>query len=236
VLLTSPENPTGQFWTAEDLGSIANLCQARGFPLVVDHCFYLAGVHDVTLPSVWQVGDLIDCWIGIWDTGKTFGLNGEKLGFLLCSDSMAGHVDDALRVLQFDTSRRQRLFFTEVMRVAPYFDYLINLRRTCQDNLDALVALSSAHDIVCLRPPAGSLALLDIASLGIADREFQAALLEAGVGLVTGSSFFHGPTTRDTLMRVALARERSTFDQALEVINDLLSSGRLRRGESARRT
>jgi len=228
VLLTSPENPSGQFWSLVELKSIAGLCQDRGFSLVVDHCFLLAGVHDSTPPAVWQLGDTVEFWIGIWDTGKTYGLNGEKIGFLLCSPSMAVHADDAIRVLQFETSRRQRLFFTELLRAAPYFDYISDLRTACRMNLDGLVALATERGLACLKPPAGSLALLDISSLNVVDTDFQRVLLEAGVGLVTGSSFFHGSTKCDTLMRVALARDPRIFSQALDVMNELLSKDRFR--------
>src|SRR5204863_7106101 len=93
ILLTSPENPTGAFWNSDDLRAIARACEDHGYSLVVDHCFYLAGVHEELLPAVWQFADVIEHWIGIWDTGKTFGLNGEKLGFLICSPSFVSLID-----------------------------------------------------------------------------------------------------------------------------------------------
>src|SRR5258707_562495 len=42
VLLTSPENPTGQCWSSADLERIASACHRVGAVLIVDHSFLVA--------------------------------------------------------------------------------------------------------------------------------------------------------------------------------------------------
>ena len=223
VLLTSPENPTGECWTSDELINIAECCRDLDATLVIDHCFLVAGVQSKIPSAIWDHFDRLDNWIGIWDTGKTCGLNGDKLGFIIASEGMAPFVDDALRVLQFDVSRRQKLFFSELLRFSDYYDYLLQLRSLCEVNLDTLATKLAGSGASVLRPGAGTLALVQLPP-GLHDVAVQSRLLEAGIGVVTGSSFFHGTLNRSDLIRVALARDSDEFNSACELMRNALEA------------
>lgn len=45
MLLSSPENPTGEIWSNSALKAIAKVCLYHKAVLIIDHCFLLAGVH-----------------------------------------------------------------------------------------------------------------------------------------------------------------------------------------------
>jgi aspartate/methionine/tyrosine aminotransferase len=215
LLLTSPENPTGEVWLRDELLNLGLTCNKLGIPIVVDHCFLLAGIHESPVATIWSLSRDIEHWIGIWDTGKTYGLNGDKLGFLVSSTTMQPFIDESLRVLQFDVSRRQKLFFTELFRSTRYYDYLEHLRSVCVGNLTMLEETTSALSCAVLRPMAGSLVLVDIEQLGASDREVRRRLMDAGVGVVTASTFFHGAHVAPSMIRLALARDASRFEEAM---------------------
>lgn len=217
ALLTSPENPTGESWSRAQLEEIAAACRRGGHTLIVDHCFLLAGVQEDLVDAVWQVADPGDDWLAIWDTGKTFGLNGDKLGFLVASESLLPYVDDVLRVLQFDVSRRQKLFFSELLRFSSFYDYVPGLGSICRANLRTLVTALEATPCRVLEPKAGSLALVELPE-GQIDTETCSYLLRQGVGVVGGSSFFHGDVKRSDLVRVALARDPAHFARAVDLL------------------
>lgn len=227
ALLTSPENPTGEAWTRAELEAIADACRQGGHTLIVDHCFLLAGVQEGLVDAVWQVVKPGDDWLAIWDTGKTFGLNGDKLGFLVASESLLAYVDDVLRVLQFDVSRRQKLFFSELLRFSSFYDYVPSLGSICRTNLRTLVSAFEASPCRVLEPKAGSLALLELPD-GQLDTEICAYLLRQGVGVVGGSSFFHGRAKRSDLVRIALARDPEHFARAIELLDLTLNNASLR--------
>jgi len=216
VLLSSPENPTGAVWSAEDLALIATVCKEVNAVLVVDHCFAVAGVHAPDeLPRVWDLpgGDLD--WIAIWDTGKTFGLNEDKLGFVVASnDDMLKLVDSAITVTQFGVARRQKLFFGELLTRAVYFRHTDALRTTCRANL--ALAYELAPDMLTLPPAAGSLLMLDLTTVDMADQDARRRLLNDGVGVVAGSAFFHTDWRPENFIRLALARESAYFAAGFE--------------------
>jgi aspartate/methionine/tyrosine aminotransferase len=216
LLLSSPENPTGSTWTLDALDRLAVECADLGAVLVLDHSFAVAGVHDASrLTRVWDMDPLPCEWMAVWDTGKTFGFNEDKLGFILCGTSVAQEaVDAALAVMQFGVARRQKLFFAELLRRAFFYGHLDELRHTCLANL--ATASSLAGDVFSVLPvSAGSLLLLDVSAVSDSDEVVRRKLLDAGIGVVAGNVFFHSEWRPDCYIRVALARRHDYFDEAM---------------------
>ncbi len=227
VLLTSPENPTGAVWRPEDLEAIGDACFEAGGTLVVDHTFLTAGVHargDVA--CVWEVFGAGRDWIAIWDTGKTLGLNEEKLGFLVAGSARtASAVSRALSVVQYDVSRRQKLLFADLLHEAATRDYPGHLRAVCRRNLTTAAELTAATGIRLRRPTAGSLLLVELPP-GIDDESARLRLLRAGVGVVAGHVFFHTGWRPRTMLRVALARDPDYFAEAFSRLVACIDEGR----------
>jgi aspartate/methionine/tyrosine aminotransferase len=221
VLLCSPENPTGAVWSLDALKDIAAECAAADATLILDHCFAVAGVHlPANIPRVWDLPANTCRWVAIWDTGKTFGLNEDKLGFIITdSDEMCRAVDQSLNVLQFGVSRRAKLFFSELLQKAIVFDHVGELRALCSKNYEALATLSNmaqGRPIKLLRTQAGSLALLDIHATGLCDESVRMRLLSKGIGVVAGNVFFHTDWKPNRYIRVALARRPDYFQEAID--------------------
>jgi aspartate/methionine/tyrosine aminotransferase len=217
VLLTSPENPTGQCWGSAELLSVAAACSSAGAVLVVDHAFLTAGVHGPgTVAPVWEaVGAACD-WIALWDTGKTFGLNEDKLGFIISgSGKVAEAVARALDIVQFGVARRQKLFFAALFRMAVKSDHIGDLRNACRLNLSELQDRTADIPAEAIAPPAGSLAILRLPA-GHSDLAARRHLLAHGVGVVAGSVFFHSGWVPDDLLRIALARDPAHFSKGID--------------------
>lgn len=218
-LLTSPENPTGEHWPEVELRSIAEDCVELGAILIVDHTFAVSGVQTETIPKIWDLAPSGLRWLATWDTGKTFGLNEDKLGFIIAGDrGLADFVDEALAVMQFGVARRQKLFFTQVIQEAIDSDYLGELRTVCRKNLAVLVKGLRGTSIKVRKPSAGSMALLDFSATGYTDEEVRQALLRENVGVISGNVFFHGDWVPRSYVRVALARPAEHFADAVELI------------------
>lgn len=224
-LLTSPENPTGAFWDETELRRIAKECVDLGAVLILDHTFAVSGIHSDEVPKIWNIAPRELRWLATWDTGKTFGLNEDKLGFIIAGDQgLVEFVDEALAVMQFGVARRQKLFFTEVLREARASDYLGRLRAICRKNLAVLSRTLKDTEIKVRRPQAGSLALLDFSATGFTDEYVRQALLQENVGVIAGNVFFHGDWVPRHFVRVALARPAGHFAEAVDVIAERFGS------------
>jgi bifunctional pyridoxal-dependent enzyme with beta-cystathionase and maltose regulon repressor activities len=220
VLLTSPENPTGSVWQPDDLKMIGDACFEAGGTLVVDHTFLTAGVHSrADIECVWQVFGAGQDWIAIWDTGKTFGLNEDKLGFVVSGSVRAATaVRRSLSVLQFDVSRRQKVLFTELLRRSALMDYAGYLNGICNQNLTRATKLIASTGIRLRRPAAASLLLVELPPGADDDERTRLRLLRAGIGVVAGNVFFHSRWRPRNIVRVALARDADYFSQAFSLL------------------
>lgn len=226
VLLTSPENPTGAVWRPEDLKAIGDACFAAGGTLVLDHTFLTAGVHcRADVESAWQAFGAGQDWIAIWDTGKTLGLNGDKLGFLVSGSGRAtAAVRRSLSVMQYDVSRRQKVLFAELFRRSAREDYTGHLNRVCHRNLAVAQDLVAPTGLRLRSPVAGSLALLELPP-GADDEDVRRRLLRHGIGVVAGNVFFHAGRRPRNLLRVALARDADYFANGFSLLLKHLTEG-----------
>jgi aspartate/methionine/tyrosine aminotransferase len=220
VLLTSPENPTGNVWRAAGLKAVANACATHGVPLLVDHSFLVAGIQEWDeVPRIWDVAADGCEWLAVWDTGKTFGLNEDKLGFAIAGHpEVASALDEAIAVMQFGLARRQKLLFAQLLGQPSGKDYVGALREACRTNLRCLQEGVKGKPVAVCPVGAGSFALLDCARLDRSDEQLRLQLLRQGVGVVAGSVFFHGRWRPDHYLRIALAREPSRFAGGVEAL------------------
>jgi aspartate/methionine/tyrosine aminotransferase len=218
VILTSPENPTGEVWSSADLYKIALACRDNGGLLIVDHSFLYAGIHQAeAVEPVWSLAPAGLDWIAVWDTGKTFGFNEEKLGFLICgTDKTAHFVREVLNVIQFDVSLRQKLFFGKLLRDDAALSYVSLLHKTCRTNLGSASQIAQKTGLRARRTVAGSLMLLSIPGSLLSDEQWQRRLLAQDVGVVAAQTFFHTKWRPARFIRIALAREPDYFNEAIE--------------------
>lgn len=221
VILDSPSNPLGVVASANDLERLATACGRAGAVLVVDHCFLLIGLHaPKVLPSVFSIsGELCD-WIGIWDTGKSFDVAGDKAGFIVPGNArMAAFVDEALAVIQPDTYAARRLVevFSRLLSSPALPNYLESAGNLCRQNLDYLLSNARGNWTVN-SPEAGTFACIYFDGSNLRSDELRKIWLSTGVNAAGSRTFFRSnPNEGAPFLRISLLREpeffRSTIDR-----------------------
>jgi aspartate/methionine/tyrosine aminotransferase len=216
VVLDSPANPSGAVASAEDLSQLAVECGRTGALLVMDHCFLLAGVHaPERLPTVFDVPAEACDWVGIWDTGKTMDLSGDKLGFILPGNArVARAVDRSLSVIQSSPARRSLIVFSQLLGHPRLKDYVERLGRACRANLDVLRSGLPEGALVAT-PVSGTFACVRLPGYNNSSDSLRTRWLTAGVSTVSGRTFFSARTPRDQFVRIALARTEDYFHEAI---------------------
>jgi cobalamin biosynthetic protein CobC len=92
AVVVNPNNPDGRVVPASDLAALARGLRRRGGWLVVDEAF-----GDVLAPAASLMGEAPSCGaIVLRSFGKTYGLAGVRLGFLVAPAALANRVRDAL--------------------------------------------------------------------------------------------------------------------------------------------
>lgn len=218
MIFTSPENPTGNVISADNLRTLCEAAIDHDVTLILDQCFALIDPYNVGIPILPNIAPPGLKWIFLWDTGKTFGLNEDKLGFLFCSDDLREHLSERLNILQFDVSRRLKVVFTALLRAAKTNGYSSTLSDLVRTNLETSIEACASAGLTSIAPDAGSFLLIDTAGTEHTAASLADVLLDDyGLGTIRTSSFFqHGHTTeRDRYLRLAMARNTDVIDDAL---------------------
>ncbi|MFI7080217.1 pyridoxal phosphate-dependent aminotransferase [Micromonospora sp. NPDC049903] len=221
VLITSPQNPTGQVFSSATVDTLVDACLARRSVLIADQTFCLfPGAGGEPVPLLPNLAPPELDWICVWDTGKTFGLHEDKLGFIFCSASLSHRVMSRLNTLQFGVSRRLLAQFANILADPRVWQYLADLNRTVHRNARELAAALVDTGLRPVPPTAGSLMLLRLDDrLVMTETELSRFLLTAhGIGVVDFGSFVHaavpGAVRDHRYLRVALARDPVVIDVA----------------------
>lgn len=222
VLLTSPENPTGTVVTSEALEHLSTECRNANAPLVIDQCFckISAGPAVPLLPSHVAAQP----FAFIWDTGKTFDLDDDKLGFVICGGDLLDAFRARLSVLQCTLPKRKLMLMKLVLDAAEFHEYDRALNGLVAGNIEELRAELSGTNVQVHVPEAGGFVLLDVSAYGLSDRGFSTGLLrEQGVGVVPGSLFFHSAShgrAGERFVRLAVVRDRVQVGRGASRIRD----------------
>ena len=214
IMLDSPSNPLGEIVGLPTLMSIAEELERAGGGMIFDHCFALAGVHDSsTVPLAFRERQLACPWIGVWDTGKTFDLNGDKIGVLVASgSSIFEAVLASLETIQVSSAARDLQFFADFLGSDVSRNIVTDLRSACLSNIALLSQV--IHGDCLMTPSGGTFANLRLPD-GSSSTQTRATILRRGLSVSSGASFRSGLADNPPFIRLSLARTESTFLSAL---------------------
>jgi aspartate/methionine/tyrosine aminotransferase len=226
VVVSSPENPTGATYTTQELAHLVEQLSARDIPLLVDQSFLTVAPFD-PVPSLLKVASPSGKWAVMWDTGKTFEMGDEKLGFVFASEALRPSIDRRVEVLQAALPRRTLIQITMALEAAKRSEYIFEVGERVRRNVELVEAVFKGTTVEVIRPRAGGFVLLKFCAAGESGTEVAAAILEAtGVGVVGGERFFHSTRPPDTVLRVAMARHPEALREGTERIRRFLCGDR----------
>ena len=185
--------------------------------LIVDQCFLLAGVHAPTvLPSVFGISGEICDWVGIWDTGKTIDVGGDKLGFIVPGNGRtAMAVNESLAVIQTGPARRAIEVFSRLLGAPELRHYLHEAGRICRVNLTQLQSRMPDGTVVST-PASGTFGCVYVPGFDQGSDELRSVGMSAGVSVVSGRTFFSSTDEGYPFLRVSLLRDPAFFRSAIE--------------------
>jgi glycine/D-amino acid oxidase-like deaminating enzyme/aspartate/methionine/tyrosine aminotransferase len=221
-IISSPENPTGAVFDAEDLAALGDGFARLHVPLLVDQSFLrlAPGERAASFPSVaGPDGD----WAFMWDTGKTFDVANEKLGFVFAGRELFPRIARRCEVLQATLPDYRLMLFSLLLRRAREARYCDTLSKRVGDNAAAVASMLRESAVRPTVAPAGGFLLIDVTdtprcrSNRTTGAALAAAILEeTGVGVVGAERFFYTRPPNQILLRLAIARPQSVVEEGVE--------------------
>ena len=232
LIYSSPSNPTGVVYTAEELEGITRIARDAGIWLIADEIYREFAFDGRTAPSLFSQADMYDRAILIDGPSKRFGVPGWRLGFIAgplelikAVSRMLGHGSNASRPIQtaiqvaYGSEQAKQ---STAMMVSRY-----------QENRDLFVeAFNKLPGVKCPTPAGAFYCFPDVSGLYGASYEFDGEtskienstdfrnflLRKANVAAVEG-----GPFGTDTHMRFSLAIAQEDCKAALERMKRAIS-------------
>lgn len=226
IVLVSPDNPTGAIL---DEALFLTLQEAQligpGTVIVVDQAFSLIAPQELRGSAT--TADLLESlgnpWILVWDTGKTFDLDDEKLGLVLTNDEQLARGLEAI-ILRYQCTlpRRTLMMLTLLLRrsgPACYLDWLWELRES--NVLQLSKELAPIDRCTLTVGPTGGFALVE--SRRHAAGELVDMAANKRLGLVSTASFVEDPADpRGGLLRVPLLRRPEMMRHSAQILGELI--------------
>lgn len=230
VILDSPSNPFGLVIPEEDLERLALVCKKSNAVLVVDHCLLLAGPHlPKILPNIFSLPVDVCDWIGIWDTGKTINIGGDKAAFIVSgSPQMKKVINDSLAIIHpnFYSSRRSIEVFSRLFESPDFQKYLGYIGSICRNNFEFMHScLGDKWNI--LDSETSSFACIFKKNYTEDSNKLRKDWLKAGISVVAGHTFTSSHlynNSPDQFLRVSLLRDPNYFQSAFKLLKE---SGKL---------
>jgi aspartate/methionine/tyrosine aminotransferase len=155
IFLTNPNNPTGQLLDADMLGQIAAIAARVGAWVLIDEVY--AGL-EWDHPRMPAIAGLYERGISTGSVSKAYGLQGLRLGWMICRD--AGLIRDALVLREYSSQISNHLgeAIAEIaLRPQRRADMLARIRADSHANLTLLGGFIEAHPKLSWCPPQGGL-------------------------------------------------------------------------------
>ncbi|MFB6248100.1 MAG: pyridoxal phosphate-dependent aminotransferase [Salinibacter sp.] len=220
IVVNTPANPSGKVWTRAELGALLDLMKAHDVVAVTDEIYeYMLydGAEHVSLASL---PDAYERTITLSGFSKAYNVTGWRLGYGVAPAPIAermGLMNDLLYICAPRPLQHAALAAFEELDdsyVAQLqADYAERRRMLCETLEDI------GFDVPW--PDGAYYALADFGPLadrrtGFADdaAACETLVTEAGIGSVTGRSFYEDPVDGRTQLRFCFAKERPVLEQA----------------------
>lgn len=218
IVVNTPHNPTGKMFSRPELEIIAQLAREHDLFVITDEVYdritYDGAIHTpiALLPNMWERTLTLN------STGKTFGMTGWKIGFVIAPAALGASVRGVHQFNTFATATPFQEAMAVAMEQAEAQGYYRELAANYTMLRNLLRSALQAADLPVL-PVSGSYYLMaDISGLGFADDVSFCRYLtsEIGVAAIPPSAFYFDPSTAPLLARFCFAKRAETIAAAAE--------------------
>ena len=159
IFLTNPNNPTGRLMDRDELTRLAHIAGRYDSWLVVDEVY--AGL-EWTRERMPSIAGIYERGIATGSVSKVFGMQGLRLGWMICRDKEMIHDALVLREYSSQISNHLGEAIAEIaLQPSRRTELLVRIRSGSLANLDKLTAFVDSHPRLSWhRPEAGLIGLV----------------------------------------------------------------------------
>src|SRR5262249_45677295 len=227
IILNTPNNPTGEVFTREELEFIAGLCQEFDALAITDeiyeHIVYDGAVHVpiMSLPGMRERSILVN------SMSKTYSVTGWRVGWVLASPDLT---DSIRKVHDFLTvGAASPLQQAGVVALGLGEEYYTHLAAEYSARRDYIVSSLEGAGLRCFIPRGAYYVMADISDSEYQnDVDFVRYLIDIiGIAAVPGSSFYAQSRSGSRHVRFCFCKKYETLEKARDLICKLVCNSRI---------
>jgi len=215
VIVNTPHNPSGKVFARGDLKVIADLCEDSGAIAITDeiyeHILYDGRKH----VSLATLGDMGNKTVTISGISKTYTATGWRIGYAIADEALTNairKVHDYMTLCAPSPLQEAAAFALRLPK-----SFYSDLAVSYQEKRNLVV--KGLHDIgfEFFLPEGSYYILADFSGLSsLGDVKFATSMIiECGVAVVPGSSFYKDPRKGRKLVRFSYSKRETTLVNAL---------------------
>jgi aspartate aminotransferase len=191
AIVNTPNNPTGQVWTREQLQVLADAAQAHDFIVLSDEIYEKLIYDGLAHISIASYPGMLERTLILDGLSKSHAMTGWRMGYIAGPEPL---ITEMLKIHQHSSTCASS--FVQEASVAAlngpqeYTNYMIDRYKARRDRLVA--DLNAVQGIRCDLPQGAFYAFPNIAGTGLTSMEFTDKLLDAQAVAVTPGDAF-GP-------------------------------------------
>lgn len=215
VIVSSPGNPTGSMYSAEDLQRLINYCDEKNIQFISDEIY-----HGISFGKPCESAlKFSDELFVINSFSKYFAMTGWRIGWMVVPDDMIRPIERLMQNMFISTTTLSQLAAIEALNCHAELDGHV---KDYKANRDLLLKRLNEAGLTKIASPDGAFYLYaDISHLTDDSVAFCRRILdEVGVAVTPGVDF--DPARGHQTMRFSYARDLDTIDQASQKLKDWL--------------
>ncbi len=227
IIVNSPHNPTGRVFTREELAGVARLCRDFDLIAITDEIYeqiLYDGREHIPLATL---EGMFGRTVTLGGIGKSYGVTGWRIGYACAPEPFSS----ALRTVHdYATICAPTPFqYAAVAALELPPAYYEALRSGYALRRERMMAILERYGFAAQLPEGAYYVMSDFSAWDFAgdDHAFARFLVENGIAVVPGSSFYATPGQGRQRVRWAFAKRPETFDAVDRCLARIVSGGDL---------
>ena len=221
IVLNNPHNPTGKVFNKEELEIIANIAKEFDLYIMSDEVYEFLVFDDVKHISIASLEGMKERTITISSAGKTFGVTGWKVGWILACARITDALRKSKQYISFAGTTPMQYAVAEAL--AQRDSYLPKLKALYEAKRNLFCEGLEQLGFSFQRPSGTYFIMLPIEQkTDLGDSDYCKFLIEKHkVALIPPSAFYLKSTDGEKYLRLCFAKKEETLKSALERLKGL---------------
>lgn len=226
IFINTPHNPCGKIFTTEELSFIAQLCLKHNVLAVCDEVYEYMVFDDNCHQRMANIEGMAKHTITISSAGKTFGVTGWKIGWIIADHAWIQAICEARQWISFSVATPLQYGIAKAIDKAQQENFFTKMQCEYQQKRDLLISYLEKSNLKVCKPSATYFIMADHREYNFANDVAFCEYLTKEVGVAAiPPSFFYSAAHRHlakNYVRFCFCKDEETLANAgkkLEKLN-----------------